>query len=160
VIETLRPLPPTVTIFLPGSYGLSTILRRSNCRCMYSICHNLHRLSPQTMANRQCQRFQSRSWSDLGHYVIQGSASGPVSYVATHNRNRDGKVRRWQHLSGCPMQRLYVSGVRAKGTQHVGDWANSNNLRLNHVASTEMVFMPTCCMHVLIYVKRFPPFQE
>jgi len=32
--------------------------------------------------------------------------------------------------------------------QHVGDWASSNNLRLNHVKSMEIVFcvteMPTC----------------
>ena len=41
-------------------------------------------------------------------------------------------------------------GSRAEEIQHVGDWTSSNNLRLNHVKSMEIVFVSPRCPRAMV----------
>ena len=77
----------------------------------------------------------------LSASIIQGSAAGPVSYVVTGSDLRP-------LTPGNSMVKFAVNTylivpapnceLRAE-VKHVEDWANSNDLRLNHVKSMEIV---------------------
>ena len=85
--------------------------------------------------------------------IIQGSAAGPASYVVTGSDlrpltpgNSMVKFTDDTYLvipaSNC--------GSCAEEIQHVGDWASSNNLRLNHVKSMEIVFVSPRCRRAMV----------
>ena len=77
--------------------------------------------------------------------IIQGSAAGPASYVVTGpdlrpvtNGNSMVKFADDTYLIIPASNSISCEDE----INHVGDWASSNNLRMNHAKSMEIVFVP------------------
>ena len=92
--------------------------------------------------------------------IIQGSAAGPVFHVVTGS-------------DLCPLtpgnsmvkfaDDIYLvvpassHGSCAEEIKHVGDWASSNKLGLNHLKSMEIVFVsPRCQRAVVVHAPAVP----
>ena len=85
--------------------------------------------------------------------IIQGSATGPASYVVTGSDlhpltpgNLLVKFADDTHLV------ITASNSRScvEEVNHVGDWASSNNLRLNNAKSAEIVLVPPRCRRAVV----------
>jgi len=88
--------------------------------------------------------------------IIQGSVVGPASYVVTGSDFRPltpgnlmVKFADDTYLV-IPSGYLVIRGPCVEEIQHVGDWASTNNLRLNNVESMESVLMSSRCRCTMV----------
>ena len=93
-----------------------------------------------------CTRFRDMESKFIGisASIIQGSAAGPASYVVTSSDLRPLTVGNSMVKFADDTYLVIPAsncGSCAEEINHVGDWASSNNLRLNHAKSMEIVFV-------------------
>jgi hypothetical protein len=93
-----------------------------------------------------CTKFEGMESLFLGirASVFQGSAIGPASYVVTaadlrtvHDTNRLLKYADDTYL----IVPAVMSQTVEQEINHIADWSQANNLRLNHSKSQEMIFV-------------------
>jgi hypothetical protein len=82
--------------------------------------------------------FEAWNPSSSGYSIIQGSAAGPASYVVMSSDLRPLTVGN-SMVKFADDNYLVIPasncGSCAEEINHVGDWASSNNLCLNHAKS-------------------------
>ena len=92
--------------------------------------------------------------------IIQGSAPGPVSYVITGSDLRPlTPGNTMVKFADDTYLIIPASNCEscAEEIKHFEDWANSNNLRLNHVKSMEIVFMSPRCRRAVVIPEPVVP---